>query len=184
LFPVDAIPEEGVWVADLRISIPIDKGWVAQQEVLPGFTDDAARRRFAERLAWLASRPALDDRFVTTVVAPLVKSLQTVKKKNSELFERLSDQVLELCLRTDDTLAMSMVEVIALSATEVDTDVDSWLKECWEAWFPAATAVGLQLLPLRIASLGDVRASEYRLWTRIPLNNLSPNLLVWGPDDG
>src|ERR1035441_6952262 len=43
-------PEDGVWVADLRLELPVEKSWLANQARIIGFADEEEKRRVGSRL--------------------------------------------------------------------------------------------------------------------------------------
>src|SRR5690349_125769 len=49
---------DNAWVADLRVEIPVEKAWLAQQERIEGFEDEAGKRKVGERLSLVRGRPA------------------------------------------------------------------------------------------------------------------------------
>lgn len=58
LMPLRPPGLEGLWFADLRIEMPVEKGWLVGRARIPGFDDLAGYRNFAERLQYLAGRVA------------------------------------------------------------------------------------------------------------------------------
>ena len=72
LCPVTALTgdDEHLWVADLRILVPVEKGWLVGARTAGGFADEEGRDRLARQLARLFARPAyatpLDRNFIRT----------------------------------------------------------------------------------------------------------------------
>ena len=66
---------DGLWVADLRIEMPVEKSWLVGQEPIIGFASDEDRRRFGRRLSDRLDRPALPDAIHEFVVRPLRRIL-------------------------------------------------------------------------------------------------------------
>ena len=50
------LPGEEFWVADLRIEVPVEKGWLAYQERLDGFGSEEAQSIVGQRVGWLRER--------------------------------------------------------------------------------------------------------------------------------
>jgi hypothetical protein len=67
---------DGVWVADLRLEMPIEKSWLVGRNPIPGFRDDDARTNFGRHLGARLQRPALPDEVHDVVVRPLRRWLQ------------------------------------------------------------------------------------------------------------
>lgn len=61
LAPVGTVNDDGFWVADLRVSIPVHKNALAARTPVPGFTDGNPSLTFADHLAHKVRRPALPD---------------------------------------------------------------------------------------------------------------------------
>jgi hypothetical protein len=75
---------DGLWVADLRIEMPIEKSWLAEREPIIGFEGEEGRRRFAQRLAGRLERPALPDEIHEAVVRPLRRWLERAGARISQ----------------------------------------------------------------------------------------------------
>ena len=176
-----ALPE-GCWVADLRLLLPVEKGWLSERQPLPAFANEADRLQVGHRLAWLHDRPAFDGRFVSSVQRPLVVALRALRKDNPQLFDRLSEQVAEVGVSTDTNIEIDIAEVVVLCHTPPDGDILDWFGAWWAASFEAAAERSLTLLPLRIEHLEQMSAAEYRRLTRLPLAAVSPNPHWYGED--
>ena len=62
---VPDLPEiEGVWAADLRLLVPLEKSWLLDREPIDGFEDEAMRPMIGQQLALIHSRPAFDPALV------------------------------------------------------------------------------------------------------------------------
>ena len=89
LIHLPALPVDGSWVADLRIEVPVEKGWLASQERVPAFEDEAAQRAVGDRLALLRRRPAFGRRFVEGIQRPLVMRLRELRKESRDVYNRM-----------------------------------------------------------------------------------------------
>jgi hypothetical protein len=49
----------GFWVADLRLEVPVEKGWLAGQQRKPGYLDEIGAEKFGQRLVRIRERPAV-----------------------------------------------------------------------------------------------------------------------------
>ena len=181
LLHLPAVPD-GLWVADLRLVLPFDKGWLASRTPIEAFADDDSRYEVGRRLAYMHRRPAFDPDFVRVVQQPLVAALRTLSRTDRELFEQLHSDIHEIGVRTDRNSEMGFAEVWALGSGEVDPRCVEWLRQQWTDWFSRADAAGFRLLPLRVESLTEVTAAEYRALTAVPLANVSPSAEWYGPD--
>jgi hypothetical protein len=176
-----AIPD-GMWVADLRLLLPVEKGWLVARDRIEPFHNEPDRLKVGRLLAWLHDRPAFDGRFVTTVQQPLSRALGALRRDNSTLFDRLHDQVSEIGVSTDRNIAITTAEVVVLCNKSLDAAAERWLRDWWTESAQAAADEGLTLLPLRTARLDQMTAAEYRSLTRLPLAAVSPNPAWYGED--
>ena len=105
---VPDIPEpEGVWAADLRLIIPLEKSWLLAREPIHGFEDEAKRLLIGERLALIHSRPAFDPALVQSVSGPAVEALRKLVKGDPELYAEISDAVYAIGVRSDRLVEMN-----------------------------------------------------------------------------
>jgi hypothetical protein len=86
----------GFYVADFRISFPVEKGWLARQAKVDGFSTEELRQRVGDRLALLSGRPAFAGSFVATIQGSLTAALRALKQTDREAFDRLDEAVPEV----------------------------------------------------------------------------------------
>ena len=94
----------GFYVADFRISFPVEKGWLARQAKVDGFSTEELRQRVGDRLALLSGRPAFAGSFVATIQGPLTAALRALKQTDREAFDRLDEAVPEVGVLMDSQL--------------------------------------------------------------------------------
>jgi hypothetical protein len=175
------LPDDGFWVADLTIEVPVERGWLAAQERLDGFGDEAKREAVGKRLAWLRNRPAFDSRFVDAVQKPMMAALQALRKDDRPMFERMGDQVPEMGVVVNGRLAVAQAELAVLHAG-LDADLTTWWQDRWVELKQNADTAGFNLLPLRLDDIRTLPTVEYQKLTRLPLANLSENPAWYGED--
>lgn len=162
LYWLPDIPEEGVWAADLRIEIPVEKGWLVGQQRMDVFGERTdLRHRFAERLAQLRARPAL-----ATALASIHRTLQLRIDKLSNFGEPgVLDGLEEVAVRVSDRLAPQWEQIVILTSS----DLTESLREDLENWHDEAMLqVGsVVLLPLEFIEIGKTTVAEY--WQMIPV---------------
>jgi len=166
----------GFYVADLRISFPVEKGWLARQARIIGFGDEEARQRVGDRLALLSGRPAFAGKFVSSIQNPLTEALRELKRTDREAFDSLDELVPEVGVLMDSRLNPSDVQVIVLSTAPLNPIQIQWWNMWWDSCRERARAVGITLQALDFAVLDEnYTAAAYRRLTHLPLPNVSPD---------
>lgn len=172
---------DGLWVADFRLEVPVERGWLAAQERIVVFPNDADRWEVGRRLAWLRARPAFDSRFVRSVQKPLVSALRALATADRPRYELMHSEVAEVGVLSASHAEMTDVAIIVLYESLSESTKEWWLSQ-WEAWAERAVAENLNLLPLEFADLAKLSAAEYRRMTRLPLAHISDEPAWYGPD--
>ena len=167
---------QGFFVADFRLSFPVEKSWLPGQERIDGFGSEVLRHRVADRLAYLSGRPAFAGSFVATIQRPLLQALKDLKSNNRVLYEKLNSVVPEIGVRLDSRLRPTNVQLVVISTHELHTDE----KDIWQDWNDSfrslAEANGIQLQAIDFKVLDQsFSAAEYRELTLLPLPNVSPD---------
>lgn len=163
---VPDIPEDGVWVADFRIDIPVEKGWLASQARIQGFADEDAKRAVGRRLASQRGRPAF-SRELNAVHERLFTALRNLNAEESDLAEKLFDRLEEVVVQVDSHFAPSSAQLVFLTSEPLSDDCREWLEQWRDAVVDSAAAAGLVLHALDFRTLESVSLLEYRRMTRI-----------------
>ena len=165
----------GFWVADLRIEVPVEKGWLLGREPIRALKDPKLRGRFAESCSWLRGRTAFSGDFVKTVQAPMSDALRTLQQSEPDLFALLNDHVDEVRVRVDDPLDPSNAQVLLISEAPPPAEVQEWFDSWWDEQRPLAESTGITLLPHDYSTFGTMTAAEYRGSIELPLDHrISP----------
>jgi hypothetical protein len=166
----------GFYVADFRISFPVEKGWLARQARIDGFGTEELRQGVGDRLALLSGRPAFAGSFVATIQNPLTEALRDLKRSDRAAFERMDEVVPEVGVLMDSRLNPSNVQVVVVSAAPLDGPQTDWWNGWWDGCRQRAAAVGITLQALDFKVLDEnYPATEYRRLTHLPLANVSPD---------
>lgn len=174
LFLKDFNPEPGLWVADLRLIVATDKGWLAGRAPIRAFDTEVARRDVGRRLAMLQMRPAFDERFEAAVRRPLIRALR-VLDADSALHDAIYREVHQFAVRSDDNINMSRAEVWILSLAPLSEPVRQWFEAQGAEWQASAADSGFDLLPTQFSDLRSMTAEEYLSLTTMPLSYISPD---------
>ncbi len=166
----------GFYVADFRISFPVEKGWLARQGRIDGFGTEELRQRVGDRLALLSGRPAFARSFVATIQNPLTEALRTLKRVDRAAFDRMDEVVPEVGVLMDSRLSPSNVQVVVVSTTPLDAGQTEWWSAWWDGCRQRAAAMGITLQALDFKVLDkNYSAAEYRRLTHLSLPNVSPD---------
>ena len=166
----------GFYVADFRISFPVEKGWLARQARVDGFGTEELRQRVGDRLALLSGRPAFAGSFIATIQNPLIKALRELKRADRPAFDRMDEVVPEIGVLMDSRLNPSNVQMVVVSTAPLDAAQTEWWNAWWDGCRQKASTVGIILQALDFKVLDEnYSAAEYRRLTRLPLPNVSPD---------
>lgn len=166
----------GFYVADFRISFPVEKGWLARQAKVDGFGSEDLRQRVGDRLALLSGRPAFAGSFVATIQGPLTAALRVLKQTDRQAFNRLDEAVPEVGVLMDSRLNPSSVQVVVICNAPLENAEVEWWNAWWDGCRERAREVGITLQALDFKVLDEsYPAVEYRRLTHLPLANVSPD---------
>ena len=157
----------GFYVADLRISLPVEKGWLARQARTVAFGSEEERQRVGDRLALLSGRPAFAGAFVASIQNPLTAALRERKRTDREAFDSLDELVPEVGVLMDSRLNPSDVQVVVLSTAPLDAAQTEWWVTRWDSCRERAGAVGITLQALDFTSRADAIA-RFRVARAVP----------------
>ncbi len=163
---VPDMPQDGIWVADFRIEIPVEKSWLAQQARVQGFADEESKRGVGRRVAWLRGRPAF-SRELNAVHEDLFKTFQQVETDQPDLHEELMDKLEEVVVEVDSYLAPSSVQIVFLTSSLLPRECRERLEQWRDSAAEFAEASGLVLHALDFRTLESVSVLEYRRMERI-----------------
>jgi hypothetical protein len=157
------------WVADLRIEVPVEKGWLARQERVEGFRDEAQKRKVGERLSLLRGRPAF-SRELNSLQGDLWEMLEARGAEDGDVRDRLTSAIAEVGIFVDSHLHPTSVQLVFLTDTPIDDDCREWLVEWRNELRPATEEAGISLHAHDVRDLESITAGEYRrmviIWRR------------------
>ncbi|MCB2413245.1 hypothetical protein LGT39_10365 [Demequina sp. TTPB684] len=180
LMEVPSLEQEGFWVADLRLVVPIEKSWLLGKTPIDGFADEAGRRSIGERFAAIHNKPAFDDRFVSTVQTPLLEQLRALAKADDARYEAVTKDVWAVAVRNDRLVEMSMdaVQVFVLSHEQLSNEAQEFWIEQSEDWSESALRSNDQhLMPVRFEVLTELSAADFLSLQVVPLRGMTPHPL-------
>jgi hypothetical protein len=172
LVPVTGLkPATGaLWVADLRLLVPVEKGWLVGRETRDAFTEQAEYDRLAQQLARRFARQA----FATTVVEGV---LRPAYKLFADIIERYegNDPIAEVGLSLGRSpLEPVNAQLVFLLDGKLAPELHAHIVDWWQPVAEQARAGGLEFLAPRFVSLDDLSAREYRSLYLLDASSLSP----------
>ncbi len=173
LMRLPGFPKSGFWIADFRISVSVDKGWLLRRDPISIFESEEDRRNVGKRVAMLADRPAFDGKFERAVRIPLIRGLGSLE--GTQLERDIYREVVEFRINADDNISMDRVEIWVFSELSLSEPVRKWFDEQAVYWAEQADKEGLVLLPIQYSRLEEINAKTYRSLTMMSLHNLTPN---------
>lgn len=171
LCPVTALEpfEEGLWVADLRLLVAIEKGRLVGVEARRGFRDDQGTERLSRQLARVFSRPAYPTPLIDSLLEPLNRVLREVSEQYGG-----QDPIIEVGLALGRSrLDPSTAEIVFLLEGSLEEELRNRLLE-WGKSVADNAPEGIELLLPRFESLDDLSAREYRQLILIDVSAFSP----------
>jgi hypothetical protein len=149
--------EGEIWVADLRIEIPLEKSLLVGREPIEAFPDEAGYIAFANFLARRRGRPALASVF-HEVLSATTTTLKKESGANRSLARRARGNVYKLMLAIEDGTRLEPIaaKLYVITNGEPTEDARTWFDLWWNAARHIAEERGLQLLPTSWLDAGAV----------------------------
>jgi len=134
LVPLTPPGLEGLWLADLRIEMPIEKGWLVGREPIRGFADLANYRAFANRLRLLKSRIASEGDVSDLMIQHLRGFLARDAERGQEALAAVSGVMYEEHGpdRSPNLLTLHVFPKDDGLPTQARQLFDEWYDECVE----------------------------------------------------
>lgn len=163
--------DSGVWVVDLRLLLPIEKGWFVGRELIDGFADEEGRSDFAARVGSRFSRTA----YASSLVAEVLKPLDTVLGELSERFGG-NDGVEKVGLELGrDRLDPQNVRIVFIGDQPLRNEVRAHLTDWWTQTFGGRGPGGLQVLAPEFTDYDQVTARRYAALDFHDISAFSPD---------
>jgi hypothetical protein len=145
-----------LWVADLRLEMPLDKTLLAAQAPTEAFADETGYARLAERLAAVRQRPAVPQPCIDHVVKPLRESLAARRNEGVNPLAGVG----EIRVQSNDPVAPTAVTLFVVAQGDQQPDFNEWARLV-ESLYEQAAANGIVLTGPELGSLWDMTAADY-----------------------
>jgi hypothetical protein len=146
----------GLWVADLRHEMSIDKSLLVGPDPIEAFPDDIGYALLAERLAAARQRPAMPEPCIEHVVMPLKRYLAAQRDAGVNLLTG----VRELRLQSNHPVAPTAVTLFVVADDDQQPNVDGWAA-VFDALHEQADAAGVAFAGPDITDLRQMSAADY-----------------------
>lgn len=173
LVPIPALepPQGALWVADLRLLVGVEKGWLVDRETLCAFTDEADYERLAQQLAHRFARTAYATVVVDHVLRPAIELFRDIVERYEG-----QDPIAEVGLALGRSrLEPTNAELVFMLDGELPPELRAQIIEWWQPVAEQARVDGLELLVPRFVSLDELTAREYRAIDVLDASSLSPD---------
>jgi hypothetical protein len=168
LVELDPPTLDGLWVADLRLEVPVEKSWLVGRQPAEAYPTEAGYEHLAGRLAGKRDRPALADSLVMGVYRPLREWLDRSQGKKA------SANVREVRFRLGGTrLIPWAASLVLIKDTDWENDETAAWDDWWDLTRAKAAGYGLDLLANEYQTLDSMSARQYLDSTPVNLDYLS-----------
>lgn len=168
LILVSSVPDDGIWAADLRISLPVSKAVLLRRERVHGFNNQDEALAFAERVAAKYRRPALHDALTGEFIAGLNKVLAQAKKAGDVWPDSIEQ--FRLLVTAGDKLNPKNVALLAMTLEKLSPGDQRPLRDWRNRERKRLLNISdITLSPIRFLTFDKVDVRDYRAadWLRI-----------------
>jgi hypothetical protein len=165
-----AMLPSGLWVADLRIEVPLEKSCLVGRQPIESFDTEDAYLKLAERLAARRTRPAL----APPISRHIVQSLRDLLGKKKTLSTRDAVHEVRLYL-SGSRVSPSAAQLLIITHEPASAGVLSVFNGWWEKAEQHLDTEGIALLNNRFETLQSLTAEEY-------LNSIPLDFVYLSPD--
>ncbi|RKQ92985.1 hypothetical protein C8N24_2842 [Solirubrobacter pauli] len=164
-------PDAGIWVADLRLLVPVEKGWLVGRPAQAGFADEDGYDRLRVQLAATVARKAFATVINHHVLGPTVDLLRELAGEYEG-----NDPIVDVGLLLGRSrLDPQYAQVVFMLDSELSPDLRTRILDWWETTAEVARAAGLETLVPRFVSLDELSAREYRALDLLDAQSFSPD---------
>lgn len=159
---------EDLWVADLRIEVPIEKGWLVGRDPIEAFRAEAGYLELADRLGARRQRGAVAKSVHDSIVKPLKRQVEQMGASNRPVVLGPIHQV-RLAL-APDRLEPTTAQLLVVKADEISDEGHERWESWWERLRDRAEPRGLTLLGNRYPTLDELTARDFLTSVEIDLD--------------
>ncbi len=150
--------EGELWVADLRLEVPVEKRLLLGKEPLEAFLDPAEYGVLRDRLGATRQRNAVATPAWDLVLTPLFAALA----EDEPGWELLDTHVREFRVQCNDPTSPTMVQVfVVLHEDEPEGRIERLVDDALSTLREGAQAGGVTIPPVQVSTLWEMTAQDY-----------------------
>jgi hypothetical protein len=135
LVPLRPPELDGLWLADLRIEMPVEKGWLVERTPIHGFGDLAGSRDFSLRLQHLRSRVASEGGVTDHMLEHLKEFLARDAARGKSALEPVS------YIMYEEHGAERSPSLLTLHVFPFEGDLPDHARELFDDWYDECVGV-------------------------------------------
>jgi hypothetical protein len=152
---------DGFYVADLRISVPVEKSALVGRIALPGFATEEEERAFSMQIGEMSTRPI----WPVSVQEVIVGGLKAFFRKKSRKTALRALMLTDLRLAVSGTDQNPIAALLVYVSPEHERDARTLFEAYWAGLQDASATAGITLMPVRYGTddsftSGDLRSSS------------------------
>ncbi len=164
----------GVWIADFRIELPVEKSWLVGRTPIKGFDSEEEARRVPIAVAEVRKRPAWSEDVTDAVGRVLDLELRDVKKSNRDLYVALVSEIREVGARSDSMLEPSWVQLAAFHEGDISQESEAWWIAVVDKIRTELGARSIGMHDPQILDLNECPVTTHRSFAPVGLGRHSP----------
>ena len=168
---VDAVPGDGIWAADLRVSLPLSKAVLLAQSPIRGFSNEALALEFSESVAMKYRRPAFAD----PIADGFRSRLNNFVEKEAGALAPWVEEVeqFRLVVLEGSRLEPREVALYVVTLSNLSTEAACPLRKWRNLEKKKLKKDGIDLARLRFRNIHNMFAAEYRTASVLAIPALS-----------
>lgn len=171
--PELASHEQGFWVADFRLEVPVEKSWLVGKDPIKGFSEEAART-IPKVLADIRDRPAWAESVSNHLQPALLQELKRLKGEQRALYDAIVSEIDEIGARADSMLSPTWVQLAGFTNEAASLEVVEWWRRVTDVLRERAGEQSLAFHEPLLLNLRECPVATYREFATFPLTRFSP----------
>jgi hypothetical protein len=162
-------PGRGDWVADLRIEVSLEKGWLVGRTPIAGFSSLEECQQFTRHLGRLRARAAIEPGVCTALVDDLRDRLAEQANDASDTLDAVDRVMLRVVGERAQPRALQLV--VVPTADPPDPAVEAFFENWYDEFSKVAFGTGVALWP--VAYQAKFSPDEYERLVVLDFDDLS-----------